>query len=187
MLWHNGPNHFTLHGDVHFIGYEMMQFGTVQVTKAGEPTSALIMNSDYEVRPGDYVLPLDDKPFDFQYFPHPPKQVPPDMRVIAFTDALNTVGRYQVVALSRGSADGVANGQTFSIFTPGHTVRDRTDYPEGSWHAFFHRDEAKVNLPEEYIGHVMIFRTFDRVSYGLIMDGVRPVHLDDLLYAPDHT
>jgi hypothetical protein len=44
-----------------------------------------------------------------------------------------------------------------------------------------------VQLPEEYIGHVMIFRTFDRVSYGLIMDGIRPVHLSDRLYDPDHT
>jgi hypothetical protein len=32
----------------------------------------------------------------------------------------------------------------------------------------------------------MIFRTFDRVSYGLIMDGIRPVHLGDHLYEPDH-
>jgi hypothetical protein len=44
-----------------------------------------------------------------------------------------------------------------------------------------------VQLPEEYIGHVMVFRTFDRVSYGLIMDGIRPVHRGDKLYDPDHT
>ncbi len=187
MLWHHGPNHFTLHGDVHFVGYEALQYGVVQVTKAGNPASTLVMSSDYEVRPGDYVLPLDNKPYDFEYSPHPPKTVPPNMRVIAFTDALSAVGRYQVVALSRGSADGVSNGEVFSIFAPGDTVEDRTDYPEGSWHAFFHGDEARVKLPEEYIGHVMIFRTFDRVSYGLIMDGVRPVHLGDLLYGPDHT
>lgn len=187
MLWHHGPNHFTLHGNVHFLGYEALQFGVVRVTRAGNPASTLVMNSDYEVRPGDYVLPLDEKPFDLDYYPHPPKQVPPNMRVIAFADALNAVGRYQVVALSRGSADGVANGEVFSIFAPGDTVEDRTDYPEGSWRALLHSDDAKVKLPEEYIGHVMIFRTFGRVSYGLIMDGVRPVHLGDLLYGPDHT
>ena len=108
------------------------------------------------------------------------------MRVIAFTDALNAVGPRQVVALSRGSADGVENGQTFSIYQPGERVVDRTDYTEGSVRKFFHPHDAKVTLPPEFIGHVMIFRTFERVSYGLVMDGVKPVHLGDFLYDPDY-
>ena len=187
MLWHRGPDHFTLRGNVHFLGYEMLQFGEVQATHAGNPASVLVTSTEYEVRPGDFVLPPQNNQFDFQYVPHAPKQVPPTMRVIAFTDALNVVGRLQVVALSSGAADGVENGQTFSIFHEGDVVQDRSDYPEGSFKAFFHPDDAKVKLPEEYIGHVMIFRTFDRVSYGLIMDGIRPVHLGDKLYDPDHT
>ena len=186
MLWHDGPWNFTLHGDVHFLGYEVVQYGTVQVTKAGNPASVLVTGSDYEVRPGDYVVPLDTTPYDFQYVPHPPRQVPAGMRVIAFTDALNAVGRLQVVALSNGASDGVENGQVYSIFTPGDEVTDRTDYPEMSTKAFLHPNDAKVQLPEEYVGHVMVFRTFDRVSYGLIMDGIRPVHLGDALYEPDH-
>lgn len=187
MLWHRGPDHFTLRGNVRFLGYEMLQYGEVQATHAGNPASVLVTSTDYEVRSGDFVLPPENNQFDFQYVPHAPKQVPPNMRVIAFTDALSAVGRLQVVALSSGAADGVENGQTFSIFHKGDVVQDRSDYPEGSFKAFFHPDDAKVQLPEEYIGHVMIFRTFDRVSYGLIMDGIRPVHLGDKLYDPDHT
>jgi hypothetical protein len=187
MLWHRGPDHFTLHGNVHLLGYEMLQFGEVQATRAGNPASVLITSTEFEVRPGDYVMPVENHQFDFQYVPHAPQQVPANMRVIAFTDALNAVGRLQVVALSAGAADGVNNGQTYSIYTPGDVVTDRNDYPEGSLKAFLHPDDAKVQLPEEYIGHVMIFRTFDRVSYGLIMDGIRPVHRGDKLYEPDHT
>lgn len=187
MLWHRGPDHFTLHGDVHLIGYEMLQYGTVQVTKSGSPTSTLVMNADFEVSPGDFVLPPSNTSYDYQYVPHAPSTLPPDMYVIAFADALNVVGRLQVVALSRGSNDGVENGQTYSIFAPGNVTMDRTDYPEDSARAFFHPGDAKVQLPEEYIGHVMIFRTFGKVSYGLIMDGIRPVHLGDKLYEPDHS
>lgn len=186
MLWHTGPNHFTLHGDVHFIGYEMLQYGTVQVTKAGDPASTLALASDYEIRRGDLVLTLDPMSFDFQYFPHPPAHVPPEMRVTVFTDALNAVGRLQVVGLSAGSADGVENGQVYSIFHAGDQVEDLTDYPEFSVKNFFHPHDKEVQLPEEYVGHVMIFRTFDRVSYGLVMDGIRPVHVGDRLYEPDH-
>ena len=186
MLWHHGPDHFTLHGNVHFLGYEMMQYGTIQVTHAGNPASALVMSSDYEVSKGDYVLPLDTLAYDFQYVPHPPRQLSPNMQVIAFADALNAAGRLQVVALSNGGADGVENGQVYAIFSPGDVVNDITDYPESSTKAFLHPRDAQVQLPEEYVGHVMIFRTFDRISYGLIMDGIRPVHLGDRLYEPDH-
>jgi hypothetical protein len=186
MLWHAGPNHFTLHGDVRFLGYEMYQYGTVQVTHTGDPASTLAIAADYEIRKGDLVLPLDNMPYDFQYMPHPPAHLPPNMRVMAFTDALNAVGRLQVVALSHGAADGVENGQVYSIFHAGDTVEDLTDYPEFSVKNFIHPKDKEVKLPEEYVGHVMVFRTFDRVSYGLIMDGIRPVHLGDRLYEPDH-
>ncbi|MBR0346796.1 MAG: LysM peptidoglycan-binding domain-containing protein [Rudaea sp.] len=191
LMWRHGPQESSLAGTVNFIGYEGLQIGTVRVTKAANPSSALLLASDIEVRPGDLVLPLDDKPYDAQYVPHPPKQVPAGMRVVAFTDTIDpsgwmVAGRDQVLALSHGAADGVENGQVYSIFHPGEQVNDNFDYSPESGKKFFHPKDAKVQLPEEYIGHVMIFRTFDHVSYGLVVDGVKPVHLLDPLYEPDH-
>jgi LysM repeat protein len=187
MLWRHGPNEFTLAGDVHFLGYEMLNFGTVEVTRSGDVSSALVTYSDFEIRPGDYVLPIEDQPYDFQYVPHSPNRAPDNMRVAAFTDALDAVGKNQVVALTRGSEDGIDNGMTFSIYHPGEEVVDETDYTEGSARKFFHPHDARVNLPPEFIGHVMIFRTFNRVSYGLVMDSVKPVHLGDFLHDPNKT
>ena len=187
LLWRHGPMEHSLLGDVHFLGYELLDFGTVEVTRAGDPASALIGYSDFEVRPGDFVLPVEDTPYDDQYVPHAPAHVPDNMRVIAFTDALNSVGKRQVVALSRGAKDGVENGQTYSIYHDGETVYYRTDYPDGSAKAFFHPRDSHVKLPPEFVGHVMVFRTFDRVSYGLIMDAVKPVHMADFLFDPDKT
>ncbi|MBS0590900.1 MAG: LysM peptidoglycan-binding domain-containing protein [Proteobacteria bacterium] len=191
MVWHHGPQEFSLAGKVDFLGYEGLQIGTVRVTRAGNPASVLLLGSDLEIAPGDLILPLDDKPYDAQYVPHPPKQAPAGMRVLAFTDTIDAsvgmvAGRDQVLALSHGAADGVENGQVYSIFHPGETVEDRYDYPPGSVKKFVHPNDAKATLPEEYVGHVMIFRTFDHVSYGLVMDGVKPIHLFDPLYEPDH-
>jgi LysM domain len=186
MLWHTGPEDWTLKGDVHFLGYEVEQFGSVQVTHSGDPASTLIIATDYEVRAGDFVVPDNDPPYDSTYVPHPPKSVPTNMHVIAFSDALNSVGRLQVVAVSFGNEDGVENGQVYSIYHASDKVWDNTDYPQGSARRFFHPSQAKVNVPREYVGHVMIFRTFPHVSYGLIMDGIRPVHLRDRLFDPDY-
>jgi LysM repeat protein len=187
LLWHHGPGEFTLSGNVRFLGYEVLDFGTVTVTRDGNPASVLITYSDFEVRPGDLVLPLEESPYDDQYVPHAPPGPPDNMRVLAFADALHAIGPRQVVALSRGAEDGVENGQVYSIYQDGEEVLDDTDYTEGSAKKFFHPGDAHVVLPPEFIGHVMIFRTFQRVSYGLVMDAVKPIHIADFLWDPDHT
>jgi hypothetical protein len=43
----------------------------------------------------------------------------------------------------------------------------------------------QVRMPPERIGSVMVFRTFDNVSYGLIMMNAKPVFVGDYLRAPD--
>jgi hypothetical protein len=106
--------------------------------------------------------------------------VPANARVIGFADALNAAGPRQVVMLSIGAKDGVDNGQTFTIFEPGETIHD--DVASNSMNRSF---GETVKLPDEYVGHVMVFRTFDRVSYGLVMDGLRPVHIGGRLAMPE--
>lgn len=185
MLWHHNPvkNLFGRNSSV--LGYEVEVIGNAQVTRTGDPSSLLITYSDFEVRAGDLVMPVEDKPYDSHYLPHPPQNVPTSFEVLAFTDAVNAVGPKQVVALSRGSADGVENGHVFSVYHPGDRVTDQYKYPDGGARNFFNPHDSKVTLPAEFVGHVMIFRTFERVSYGLVMDGLRPVKLNDVLTAPE--
>ncbi|MET3653765.1 LysM peptidoglycan-binding domain-containing protein [Dyella japonica] len=162
------------------IGTEVMVIGTAEVLRTGDPTTMLLLNSTMEISKGDRLLPIDDKPYDAYYYPHAPKSLPGNARVIAFADAYDAVGPHQVVALNIGAQDGVDNGQTYSIYQPGETIPD--DVASNSWN----RGTGKeVTLPQEFVGHVMVFRTFDRVSYGLIMDGLRPVHKHDKLELPE--
>jgi hypothetical protein len=101
--------------------------------------------------------------------------------VIAFAhERLSQVGPNDVVVLSIGSKDGVDNGMTFSLWQPGEQVQD--DVAHDVWNRYAYKP---VTLPDEYIGHVMIFRTFDRVSYGLVMDGLKPVHVGAKVKMPE--
>jgi len=162
------------------IGTEVSVIGTAEVLRTGDPSTLLLLDSTVEIRKGDRILPIDDKPYDPYYYPHAPKSLPGNARVIAFTDAYDAVGPRQVVALNIGSQDGVENGQTYSIYQPGETIAD--DVASNSWDR---GTGHSVTLPQEFVGHVMVFRTFDRVSYGLIMDGLRPVHRQDKLELPE--
>jgi hypothetical protein len=141
------------------IGTEVTVIGTAEVLRVGDPSTLLLLDSTMEIRKGDRIMPIDDKPYDPYYYPHAPKSLPGNARVIAFTDAYDAVGPTQVVALNIGSQDGVDNGQTYSIYQPGESIPD--DVAHDSWDRGTGRN---VTLPQEFVGHVMVFRTFDRVS-----------------------
>lgn len=167
-----------------YLGHEVLEVGVGEVLRGGDPHTVLVQYGEYEIKKGDLITLEPSPPFDLAFYPRAPESVPDNMRVVAFTDALNAVGPRQVVALSKGARDGVENGQTYSVFQPGAFVRDTVKHPVGAWEGTFRRRHGEVELPEEFVGHVMIFRTFDKVSYGLVMDGIRPVHLGDVLRAP---
>ncbi len=162
------------------LGVEVSVIGTAETLRMGDPSTLLLLNSTMEIRSGDRVMPVDDTPYDPYYYPHAPTNVPASARVIGFADALDAVGSRQVVMLSVGARDGVDNGQTFAVYEPGQTIND--DVASNSWRRGV---GEKVTLPDEFVGHVMVFRTFDRVSYGLVMDGLRPVHINARLRVPE--
>ncbi len=181
----NAPWSEDARNDGHFgrgddLGVEVSVIGTAEVLRSGDPSSLLLLDSTSEIRKGDRLMPIQDKPYDPYYYPHAPKSVPDHARVIAFADALDAAGSRQVVALSIGSRDGVENGQTYSVYQPGETIND--DVASNSWRRGV---GEKVTLPDEYAGHVMVFRTFDRVSYALVMDSLRPVHRGAKLAMPE--
>jgi len=172
-------------GDGHYgrgedLGVEVSVIGTAETLREGDPSTLLLLDATQEIRAGDRVLPLDGPAYDPYYYPHAPQSVPANARVIAFADAMDAAGPRQVVALSIGAKDGVDNGQTYAMFQPGERIHD--DVASNSWSR---GSGEKVTLPEEFVGHVMVFRTFDRVSYGLVMDGLRPVHRGDRLAMPE--
>ena len=174
------------------LGYELMRVtaGTLTRDEVGgiEASTLLLDEEGREVRVGDRVVPVDAQPYDLQFFPHPPK-VQTDYgkaRVLAVTDMLTSGGPRDVIALSVGAREGVDNGTVFSIWREGSNTVDRVE--KG-----LHRDEDtvffenKVRLPDEFAGHVMVFRTFDRMSYGLVMDSIKPTRVGYHLKHPDAT
>jgi hypothetical protein len=178
--WREDSRHDGRMGRGQDMGVEVTVIGTAETLRVGDPSTLLLLDSTREIRTGDRVLPIDDTPYDPYYYPHPPKSIAQDAHVIGFADALDAVGSRQVVALSVGAKDGVDNGQTFSIYHPGENIHD--DVASSSWRRGV---GSRVTLPDEFVGHVMVFRTFDRVSYGLVMDSLRPVHKNDKLTMPE--
>jgi len=163
------------------IGYEMLEVSRVRVSQAGEISVLDIIQDRTEVKEGDYILPANDKGYESTFFPRAMDSTPEDLRVLATSGQKVGVGTFQIVSINGGSRQGLQSGHVFASFRKGEKVRDRTGYRYGSYH-----EDAKVRLPEVYDGLVMVFRTFDDISYGIVMSGSKRVVQEfDRLRDPD--
>ncbi len=178
------------------LGYELakVNVGTITRVPSGNvdvATLALQGTGDgREVRAGDRLVPVEATPYDLQFFPHVPAPGTDglDVRVLAVADMLLSGGARDVIALSAGSAQGVDNGTVFSLWRQGSHVKHVMKAPNSS-----QMDDSRVDgnnrltMPDEYAAHAMVFRTFDNVSYALVMEGIKPVLVGYNARHPDAT
>lgn len=175
-----------------FLGYELakVNVGTLTQVASGNVQASTLQleDSGSEVRRGDRLMPVQINPYDLQFVPHAPANavIPGQLRVLAVTDTFTSGGPRDVIAISGGAREGINNGTVFSVWRSGSHVTDRIQHAQTS-----RADDAlktgtgRVTLPDEYAAHAMVFRTFDKVSYALIMEGTKPARLGYELKHPD--
>ena len=174
------------------LGYELTQLTTATVSRGlvdgVEVVTLVVDDAGREVRVGDRLVPVQAQPYDLQFFPHAPQQTLEygRARILAVADAVKNGGRRDVVALSVGARDGIDNGTVFSSWRQGSNAVDRVKIGN-SRSEYLVGDADRARLPDEFAGHIMVFRTFDKVSYGLVMDGIRPISVGHHLKHPDAT
>ncbi|MGY1519210.1 LysM peptidoglycan-binding domain-containing protein [Luteimonas sp. A482] len=172
------------------LGYELQRVNVGTITRGevgGIQASTLLLDeTGREVRVGDRLIAIDAQPYDLQFFPHAPAQQLEygRARVLAVADTLTHGGPRDVVVLSIGAREGVNNGTVFSLWREGTNTVDRVEKgPDRDADTVFF--ENKVRLPDEFAGHAMVFRTYDKVSYALVMDSIKPTRIGYHLKHPD--
>jgi len=162
------------------VGYELYEVSRVRVTQAGEISVMEIIRDRAEVKPGDVILPVSDMGYLSTFYPSAMDEVPEGLRILGTSGSKSGVGLYQIVSINGGTNQGIEAGNVFSAFEQGLKVDDRSGYRWGSF-----SKEAEVRLPDIYNGLVMVFRTFDDISYGMVLSGKRVVTEYDMLRHPD--
>jgi hypothetical protein len=100
------------------------------------------------------------------------------------------MGRGAIVTLDRGAVDGVDVGTVLAIYrgvAPIPDPRPNTD-PE-VWVRFldqtmFWRGTKYLEVPEERTGLVFVFRVFDRVAFGILLNTTDPAQVGDFVRKP---
>lgn len=152
------------------LGYEAIHVADARVLQFGDPATMVLSDSRREALNGDRLLPGSEERITTNFVPHAPN-ADVSGRIVAVVDGVSQIGQYQVVAVNLGLRDGIEAGHVLSVFQQGPTV---TDPVTGD----------KLALPDERAGVLMIFRPFEKMSYALIMDATRPMHVLDRVSKP---
>ncbi len=136
------------------------------------PATIDIVAAKEEVRVGDRLLPEPARNYQ-SYVPRAPGKAV-DARIVSiYGNAVAIAGQNQVVTLNRGTRDGMEVGHVLAILKGGKRVIDPTDPAR-----------AEIMLPEERNGLLMVFSTYEKLSYGLILEITDGVKVGDRLVNP---
>lgn len=138
-----------------------------------QPAQLRIERLKQEIVPGDRLVPEPKRQFQ-NFVPHAPT-LPVAAQVVQVHGGALQGSTHSVIAINRGRIDGVQPGMVLSVLQGGVRVMDR-HAPGGQQRA--------VQLPSVAHGHAMVFRTFDRVSYALILNSLHAVRRGDRLTNP---
>ena len=165
--------------DNRVLGYDGTVTGAGHVTRQGDPTTLIMTESSRESRAGDKLIPGGvDVPLDF--IPSAPR-TKTNGRIIAVADGVTVIGQYEVVVVNRGARDGLAPGNVLGVFDTGPLVID-TD--KKGFFTLNTLGAKKVALPSERTGTFMVFKTFDNISYGLVMEATNLIRVGDKVQNP---
>ncbi len=158
------------------IGYQGIYVGEGTLSRGGDPATVALTDTNREALMGDRLIPETvDIPLNF--FPKAP-DIDIDGRIISVVDGVTLIGQYQVVVMNRGARNGLAPGDVLTVFQAGEQVQDR--YGSGS----FIGSGETVTLPDEEAGTIMVFKVYDRIGYGLVMEATSDIHVLDSVRNP---
>jgi hypothetical protein len=153
------------------LGYEAFDLGSARLVQPGSPAVVKILVAREEIGRGDRLTPA-PKTDILAYVPHPP-EVPVAGRIVSIYGGLNEAGKFSVIALNRGTEDGLEVGHVLAL----HRHRASMGYDDND-------RRITTQLPDERYGLLFVFRTFGKISYALVMEASKSVIVGDVVKQP---
>ena len=166
--------------DNRIVGYDGIFNGAGHITRSGDPATLIMTESARETEAGDKLFAGGvDVPLDF--IPSPPKTNTVG-RIMAVSNGVTVIGQYEVVVINRGVNDGLMPGNVLAVFQAGDSVPDTVN--KGFLNGMTRLGAKHVRLPDERTGTFMVFKTFEHLSYGLIMEATNVIRVGDRVENP---
>lgn len=153
-----------------YLGKEAYYLARAELLREGDPATLGLNDAKREVLASDRLMAGEPEAFNYNFMPHAPASEVKG-RIISVFDAVRQIGQHHVVVLNLGKREGIEPGHVMAIYQDGEMAKDPVR-------------GGSVKLPDERAGMVIVFRTFDKVSYALVTNASRAVHLNDRVKNP---
>ena len=164
------------------LGFEAIEVGLARaIDREGDIVTFTMASVTEDVRIGDRLMPTEERRVESTFYPTPPDRMVAGV-IMNVLGGVTQVGKNDVVVINRGSSSGLDVGHVLTIFKKGAEIKDRIQ-KAGSWRERIFSQE-KIELPTERAGILMIFRVFDKMSYGLVLQTTEPLRVGDVVSTP---
>jgi hypothetical protein len=147
------------------LAYETVYLGEAEMLRPGDPAKMMLTRAVKEVQPGDRLIPITKK-VSFPYYQPETVTRPVNAYIMSTYGALSETAIGEIVTISVGDQDGIRQGDVLQIMRNAGLATDPVT-------------KKKYERPVERSGVLMVFKTFDRVSYALIMRSTQAIHVND--------
>ena len=163
---HNEP-------DPQIIGYEATYLGDAKVLNDGDVAKLEIVSAKREIQVGDYLIPQPPSE-TMAYIPRAPEAKVEGL-ILTLPNGISEAGKTDVVTINLGKRDAMEVGHVLAVFKPKETFDNpRFKEPTLNWIPFWpkqpYAEPATLDIPEERVALVFVFRVFEGISYGLVMN-----------------
>ncbi|VVM89757.1 hypothetical protein PS662_02765 [Pseudomonas fluorescens] len=154
-----------------FLGINADDIGGGEIIATeGDVATLALQRTTQEVRLGDRLFSGEERSINSTFMPSAPK-TPINGLIIDVPRGVTQIGTLDVVTLNKGRRDGLAEGNVLVVMKTGETVRDRIT-------------GERLKIPDERSGLLMVFRTYDKLSYGLVLNASRSLAVMDKVRNP---
>ncbi len=156
------------------LGHEAIFLGETKVTEVDDISTLVISAAVREINPGDRLLIATDDGTDLPYMPRAPARKVRGKIIAAGNESVSEIGPLQIAILNLGTRNGIEVGNVLELSRSGEEL-----YASGTYEA-----DERIKLPDQRYGLVFVVKTFDRLSYALVMNSTRPVKVNDFVLTP---
>ncbi|AZF13542.1 peptidoglycan-binding protein [Pseudomonas sp. R3-18-08] len=155
------------------LGVNADDIGTARFLLADDLTTLAVQRVTQEVRPGDRLLRAEpDVGLADLKIPAAAPFV--EGHIIDIPKGVTQIGVLDTVTLNKGRRDGLVEGQLLTVIRAGASVRDALT-------------GSPTRLPEVRAGTLLVFRTYEKLSYALVLSASRSLAVMDRFESADQT